>query len=498
MKPFRISAGWLWTAGLTLIVAGVFALRDRWLPATRSWVQSTIAGQRATHGALDPEHDEESHGRGEHGHSHENPNILELSDQARANIGLTSEFLRPIALETFRRSITVPAIVVERPGRTRVQVSTPIAGVITHVHAVQGEAVAPGTLLFQLRITAEELVESQTSLLKSMGELEVENREIARLQKVTESGAVPLKTQLERQYAKEKLEALIEAQKEALRLHGLSDRQIDEIANHRRLLKELQIVAPHIDDHSDDELKLTDRAVQPAALESAADEHHAEAVDHSDDAPLVLKDVRVHKGQTVAAGETLAVLADYSELFIEGEAFEQDLPLLADAAGKGWNVSALFEEAGNRTKIVDNLELIYASSEIHVDSRTLPFYVRLPNVIARSTTNAENQRFIDWQYRIGQRLQLRLPVEEWPERIVLPVDAVARDGADYYVFRLNGDHFDRIAVKVEYRDSSFVVIANNGAAFPGDTVTLRGAHQMLMALKNKSGGGAGPHAGHSH
>ena len=54
-----------------------------------------------------------------------------------------------------------------------------MAGVITHVHAVQGEAVDPGTLLFELRITAEELVSTQTNLLRTVGELDVENREIA-------------------------------------------------------------------------------------------------------------------------------------------------------------------------------------------------------------------------------------------------------------------------------------------------------------------------------
>jgi len=29
-------------------------------------------------------------------------------------------------------------------------------------------------------------------------------------------------------------------------------------------------------------------------------------------------------------------------------------------------------------------------------------------------------------------------------------------------------------------------------------VARTGAHQMLMALKNKSGGGVDPHAGHNH
>ena len=47
---------------------------------------------------------------------------------------------------------------------------------------------------------------------------------------------------------------------------------------------------------------------------------------------------------------------------------------------------------------------------------------------------------------------IALPVEEWKDRIVLPVDAVVDEGAEAYVYRQNGNHFDRMPVHVEYRD----------------------------------------------
>jgi hypothetical protein len=93
---------------------------------------------------------------------------------------------------------------------------------------------------------------------------------------------------------------------------------------------------------------------------------------------------------------------------------------------------------------------------------------------------------------------LQVPVESWSDQIVLPIDAVVREGVDSFVFQQNGDHFDRIAVHEKYRDQTSVVIENDGAIYPGDVVALRGAHQMQMALKNKAGGGIDPHAGHSH
>jgi hypothetical protein len=75
---------------------------------------------------------------------------------------------------------------------------------------------------------------------------------------------------------------------------------------------------------------------------------------------------------------------------------------------------------------------------------------------------------------------------------------VAQDGIENYVFVPNGDHFDRRTVHVEYRDDLSVVIENDGALFPGDDVALNGAQQLQLALKNKSGGGVDPHAGHNH
>jgi membrane fusion protein, heavy metal efflux system len=107
-------------------------------------------------------------------------------------------------------------------------------------------------------------------------------------------------------------------------------------------------------------------------------------------------------------------------------------------------------------------------------------------------------RYVEWRYKPGQRMQLRVPVEEWPERIVLPTEAVAQEGVENYVFRANGDHFDRQAVHVEHRDSQSVVIANDGALFPGERIAMSAAQQLQLALKNKAHGAIDPHAGHSH
>jgi cobalt-zinc-cadmium efflux system membrane fusion protein len=499
-----------WAYGLAALIGLGFITRSAWWEPSQQLIRSAISVNRKVssldrhdHGHAHLATGEDSNAHDGHDHAHDDGNTLELSVQAQGNIGLAAEFLQPIKLETFRRSITVPGIVVGRPGRTRLEISTPMAGVITHVHAVQGEAVDPGTLLFQLRITAEELVATQTNLLRTVGELDVENREIARLSKATESGAISQKTLLERQYAKEKLDVLLNAQREALRLHGLSERQIEDITTNHKLLRDLQLVAPGRDQHDEEELKLSGRPFIPVSIQAEHQqrtedlEHHTHS--HNDSkVPLILQEVMVHKGETVAAGTTLAALADYSELYIEGRAFEQDVEQLSQIADRNWKITAVFEGAANSIRRVENLDLIYSASEIDAVARSLSFFVRLPNEVAREMPSPNGQRFLDWKYRPGQRLQLLVPVEEWDDQIVLPVEAVAREGVESFVFQQNGGHFDRIAIRVAYRDSSHVVVANDGSIFPGDVIALRGAHQMQMALKNKSGGGVDPHAGHNH
>ncbi len=490
----KLPVKWIWLTAI-LIVAAIGGLnRKQWLPQTKSWVQQTVKVFRSgsAHGGGHGEGEADDH---EAHAGHDEGTSLELSAQALRNIGLSDSTIQPIKLETFRKSITVPALIVERPGRTRVQVATPMTGVITHVHAVQGEAVEPGTLLFQIRLTHEDLVQAQTEFLRMLGELDVEEREIVRLTEVVKSGAVPGTLLLERQYAKDKLDVQLRAQREALRLHGLSEKQVGQIAKDRRLLRELQIFAPSIDSHGEEELKLTRSLVQNASY--TLEKHAGNHSDTKQTVPLILQDLNVHKGQTVSAGETLCILTDFEELFIEGLSFEQDITQLRNASANGWKVDAIFEQPGTENHVIEGLEIAYFANQIDRNSRTLHFYVRLSNELTKDQ-RADGNRYVEWRYLPGQRLQLRVPIQEWADQIVLPVEAVAREGAEFFVFQQNGTHFDRIPVHVKYRDQYSAVIDNDGSLFPGDVVAMRGAHQMQMALKNKAGGGVDPHAGHNH
>lgn len=452
---------------LIACVAGGFAARLHWWPNVRSKLLAALGAESVVTTAK--EHDDE-HGH-DHGHAgHNETNSIELSKQAQANIGLK---LGRVERTTFDRTITIPGMLRERPGRSIVEITAPLTGIVTQIYPIEGEAVRPGQKLFDLRLTHEELVQAQGDFLRVAEELDVIEREIKRLEKIAADGGIPTRQVLERQYEHQNKQAVLRAQHQALLLHGLNEPQVNEILTKRTLLRSLTVAVPE------------DGAASTANKEPAQTSYE-------------IQQLKVARGQSVNAGETLAVLTDHAELFIEGNAFDKDVASVNRAVENGWTVQATVESEDANPQFISGLNILYVSGNVDPESRTFHFYATLPNVLLRDINGADGHRFISWRYKPGQRVQVTVPVEQWKERIVLPVDAVAQDGVETYVFLPNGDHFDRRPVHVEHRDRFSVVLANDGAVFPGDAVVLAGAQQMQLALKNKSGGAIDPHAGHNH
>src|SRR5439155_1541818 len=98
----------------------------------------------------------------------------------------------------------------------------------------------------------------------------------------------------------------------------------------------------------------------------------------------------------------------------------------------------------------------------------------------------------------GQRVQLHVPVEQWPDRLVVPADAIVQEGPERFLFVQEGDKFKRRSVHVEYQDGRLAVLASDAGVNAGDTIALSGAYQLQVAMKNKAGGAVDPHAGHNH
>jgi multidrug efflux pump subunit AcrA (membrane-fusion protein) len=428
------------------------------LTANRYW---PAPPHGADHG--EPGDDEHEHGHAPSGQVESMS--VELSQQALKNIGF--EPLK-IALTNYNRELAIPGMVVERPGLSQLTVAAPLAGTIAKIHVIEGEAVAPETPLFDIRLTHEELVTAQGEFLKAAEQLDVVNREIARLESIAE-GVIAGRRILEQKYERQKLAGLLNAQREGLILHGLSEAQVDEILKTRHLLKLLTVRAPQ----------------------------HADDCDCEVDHLFHIQSLNVQVGTQVEAGQALSVLADHCQLYIEGTAFEADADQLRRAAADGELISASFLGRSRREPGVTGLKILYLADKVDQNSRAFHFYVTLPNHVVLDREEGRH-RFLTWQFKPGERIELSVPLERRENVIVVPEEAVATDGAESFVYRQNGKRFDRVPVHVEHRDRRSAVLAYDGSVFPGDVIAGAGAFQIHLALKNQTGGAIDPHAGHSH
>jgi membrane fusion protein, heavy metal efflux system len=466
----RIPALW-WRRGAVIAGTVLILLTLPWLWAGLESLADGIAGSSANAASKDQEASASKHGDGQGAPS------ITLSEQARKN------FRRKEAkLESYARFLTLPALVVERPGESRYQVVAPFTGIVTGLDIVPGKLVESSDRLFTLRLTHEDLVKAQKEFLITLGKLDVERRELVRLEKI-DSSLMARKILLEKQYQIEILEADLKAQRNALHLHGLSKSEIEKIETERTLVRELTISVPFL--HHDASVHSDEESERTLSADSPSPGDH-ELVKQE----FLVEDLDVEPGQAVETGQTLCHLTNYQMLYIEGRAFEQDGPAILKASQQKFGVQAIPEGYDAETSILKNLKIDRIANRIETDSRALHFYVELPNQLEEDFSEGE-QQFAVWRYKPGQRMQLRVPVEVFEDVFVLPVDAIAQEGVENYVFVENGNNFKRRSVHVLYRDQSSAVIGKGGGIFPQESIVQNAAHQLLLAIKSQSSGDGG-------
>ncbi len=403
-------------------------------------------------------------GKEEHA-AHEEDQIT-ITPQAQANLRLVIE---PAALTSYWRTLSMPGQVVELPGASDRGITTPVAGVISKIHRAPWETVRPGDELFTLRLNSEFLQASQTALFKSSKELQITQDQRARLNSSAKVGAVPAARLLELDYQEQRLNVAIQGSRHELAARGLTTEQIDAIAQ-GKFLTHLVIRVP----------EKVGKSEGDAAL-------------------FEVQELKVSLGEQVSAGQLLCYLTDHQHLYIEGQAFKGELALLERAARQGTNVKAEWlEEEGEWTQPTEPLQVRFLANVIDPRAQTFPFYIALRNQFEEYTRNGKSHRL--WRYRPGQRVRIEVPVEEFKGVYVVPVQAVVRDGAESYVFRQNGDVFERCPIQIRFEDAHSVVLVNDGSVSEGQALVKRGAAALNRALKAKAGGGEGgdEHEHHHH
>lgn len=460
------------------------------------------------------EHDDHTEEHGDE-HDHEEESHVGLTEEAFNSLGLR---VAPVEVSDYQQSSRVLAEVAEYPGLSAYKLAAPVHGEVVRIAAQPGASVDPGDPLFEVKVTDERVLDAQLKLLESLTRREIVETELARLAPLAASGAVPRRQQLDLEYERRELDTTIDLRREELLVRGLSDAQVDYLVDSKRLLRSVIVRAPR---HASAELPLhgagpplpeTESPVRPVAWRADAPP-----------ADFSVESLLVEPGQTVERGQTLCDLASHSRLYLRGHAFENDLPLLASLADAGKTLSAEFghslTEHAKTSQLVTGLKIRYVANQLEQQSRTYLFYMPLENEVLYESTDASGTRFRTWRYSVGQRAHVLLPTERIEGQIVLPIEAVAFDGANAFVFIPVEDHgrghthepgeicpfddeedhdhafaeFEPMPVKVMHRDRQQVVVATGGQLKPGAEIAMNGAYQLLLALRSDSSGG-----GHDH
>jgi cobalt-zinc-cadmium efflux system membrane fusion protein len=397
---------------------------------------------------------------------------LRLTEQARKNLGLVSKPTKP---QTFWRAIDVPGEIVDRPGYSDRGVTSPAVGVVTEVHAFPGDTVKPGDRLFTLRLFSEYLQNTQAELFKATREIQLITEQYSRLEGMVKAGGVPESRLIELDNQLRRQTALIQSFQQDLLARGLTPDQIRSVTE-GTFVSSIEVVTPAAPRQPKDTT-----AIQPVASRNTEG--------HSSELAFEVQELNVELGQQVQAGQLLSTLANHQSLMIEGHAFKREASYLAKAARNRWPIQCSFAEddQSDWPPFDQTLEIRHLANTVDSKTRTFGFFIFLRN--QSSVFEKDNQTFVVWRFRPGQRVRLQVPVEELTDVLVLPSAAIVREGPEAYVFQQNGDLFNRLPVHVLHEDRLHTVLANDGSVKPGLYLAQSAAASLNRVLKAQAASG---------
>jgi multidrug efflux pump subunit AcrA (membrane-fusion protein) len=405
----------------------------------------------------------------------EEPRLLKLGEQARRNLGLVSKPLKP---QTYWRSIQVPGVVIDRPGHSDRGITAPAVSVVARLHVFPGDTVKTGDRLFTLRLVSEYLQNTQTELFKAARDHQIAREQRERLEGA--SGVSDAK-RIEADNQVRRAAALMQSYRQDLLTRGLTKAQIDGVTE-GKFVSEIDVVAPPplVDERN---LVSSDPSATTLAATGPAYE---------------VQELKADLGQQMQAGQTLCLLANHQSLYVEGRGFRRDAPYLEQAAQRSWPVRIEFDEDADKSwpTLAQTFRIRHLANSVDPASRTFSFFLPLSN--QSRAYEKDGKTFLVWRFRPGQRVRLLVPVEEMTDVLVLPTSAVAREGADAYVFRQNGDLFERKPVQVLYEDRLNIVLANDGTITRTMYLAQSSAASLNRILKAQNSAGGLPPGAHFH
>lgn len=456
--------------------------------------------------------------------------IVAMSKQAYKSLRMEIDYVQH---STHWKTLNLPGQVIEIPGFSNVALAAPVDGIVSKIYANQGQAVAPGDLLFELQITDDALMSAQLTLLEAITQGDIVAKELERLKPLVAGGAVAGRRSLELQYDQNKFSAQRQNRIQELQLRGLSVAQIDGIITKRDLVKTLAVRLP-LDLAPSQDFGLVPVTV-PTPQDPSADKGDSDRLPPPKGKPIAsmaggraiqdqrefsVEDLNVFPGKAVKRGDDLCQLAYHSQLFVRGEAFQSDVDAILNLKKNAWLVQVEFghtiespDLAHRQEGRVDSeeLEVLYIDNHVDKGTQSFLFYMPLANQVSQDSVGTGGKVFRQWKFKPGERTHVMIPVEKFSDQIVLPIDATVQDGLETLVFRKHvhvhaadeahvhsGNEpfieFEPVPVQVLQRDDRSVVIAAGGDLQVDDIVAMNNAYHLNMELKS----GNAPAHSHDH
>ncbi|QDT30005.1 efflux RND transporter periplasmic adaptor subunit [Gimesia panareensis] len=442
--------------GITIfvLIAAGFVLRDHWLPLLE---QNPSGADRQAAASKKSGNKKDS----------EQQKII-LSDQAIANLELKVKSALPV---TYWKTLQVPGMIVDRPGRSDQRVISPVDGVVEKMNYFPGDTVRPGDVLYTIRILSETLLQTQTNLFKDTQNMVLAEQKRKRLE--TSRGAIPEARIIEAANEITRLKVAIKGFQQELLSRGFSQQQLQKIAG-GNFIRELDILVP-------DRMTKSGLPGTSVVMKTSNKEVKLET-----SPTFEVQECDVDLGQQVKTGQMLCLLANHRLLAIEGRAFRNETQLLERNVREGWPVEVDFQEhASSDWPAVNQFFLIHKLMNV-IDPVNRTFAFRMPLENQSRIVKQDGQDQVLWRFRPGQKVRLMIRVEKLDNVFVLPADAVAREGAEAFIFTQNVNTFYRKPVRVLERDRRHTVIANDGSLTPGSFVVQGSAEQLNRMLKSSS------------
>lgn len=351
------------------------------------------------------------------------PGLITLSVEESSRIGLV---VQPVARSDFRTHRDFPAIV-QPNQRNMAEITTLVRGRVIEVYADLGQQVKANTPLAILY--SSELGLAQSAYLKARAKLHVAEQAYNRAQFLLQEKVIG-EAEAQRRHA-ELLSTQAEANesRDRLKLLGMSGDELRRLDSSREIRSVVPIVAPFAG-------RIIGR--------------------------------NLTRGEVVETTEKLFVIADLSEVWVQANIPEKDIPFVHSIHASGGNQVEVRINA--YPKEVFKGTITYVGDILDPVTRTMQLRLELPNS--------------DGRLKPEMFATIRLYSEAQPDRLAVPEAALQRDQGRTFVFvRRTANEYELREVHVG--ESNGTVAAILGGLNEGEPVVTHGAFVLKSELLKK-------------